>query len=1180
MGRYWSHSYAQRIVPDPDDSHVWLITDRATFREFGNLDGVSGEYETLRPSDEYRRLFRTVGGWQLVAPDGTVTAFDDDGLWLSTTDRNGNDTTAVYTGTQLDEVHFADGRHELFTYHPLGHATEGKLETITEVGVLGAASRTWAYSWSGDDLTRIDRPDGTAWVMSYSTDPDLPGYLTRIELSPAGGLEPDRVLVAWEYDAEGNVKETWRGAGAYADPQAVDRWAFAYDDPANPTETVVTDPLGDDATYTFDRDPKSEKPRVTRIEGDCPTCGLGPSSEIVYDGDHPLRPEQITDGNGNVTRFTYNDAGEVATRTDAFGHPTLERTTTWTHDSTFEALVESIVQPSVDGSGDGRRTDVVRDPQGNEVTRTVSGVEGGAWVEPAGPVVGAAAFSVTTVTEPNDAGLPLWIDPEDDGGFGTADRTELTYDGDRGDLVPLSRTDPVVGTTSFTHDPFNRRTLVTDPNGVVTETQYDALDRVTAVIRHGAVPADDLVTVYAYDDYGDLASVTQPEGNFTEYTYDAAGRLTEIARWNAAQTAGERVVYLLDRAGNRIHEEHSGWDPQAAEWAPPDSWTSYFYETRCRLDRLVQPDGTMGGAVTEYDYDCNGNLERVWDAAHPSNQKMNPPTTTYAYDARDRLVSVTRPWTGAGGGNSVTTYGYDAQDHLTRVTDAEGSDTFYTYSDRDLLVRESSPVAGVTLHTYDLHGELATTTDARGVTVTRSLDAADRVTAVDHPNPLEADVAYTYDGGPFGLGRLTSITRGGVTVAYAYDRFGRLTQDGELAYGYDGNGNRTSIAHPDGVTATYGYDHADRQVTLSVEHDAVVTDVVTAAGYLPNGPLASLAFGNGVTETRGFDLRYLPDAIALAAPRNRSWDYWVDEMGNVTAIVGMGDCAGDVTLTGVTVSEPEAHSSCAALLAGPGVTVAATGDLELTAATRVIFEDGFSVADGGRLTAGTDPALSGDVTKSYGYQDVDYFLGTATGPWGTQSWTYDRIGNRLNETANGFTDLYTYDGNGSSGNTALLRSISLGVGAERTFDYTDAGHQTVSSASGNAVTFTYDDSGRLAEADRSGSGPPVPFVYDGRSFLRTAGDLTTTGTVTATYDSAGLLHSLLRQENVAASPQRYHLFHLAGRPVAQLAPDTGEGDRWWYFTTDHLGTPLVATAADGSEIWESRFEPFGTDAAA
>jgi hypothetical protein len=80
---------------------------------------------------------------------------------------------------------------------------------------------------------------------------------------------------------------------------------------------------------------------------------------------------------------------------------------------------------------------------------------------------------------------------------------------------------------------------------------------------------------------------------------------------------------------------------------------------------------------------------------------------------------------------------------------------------------------------------------------------------------------------PFSLGRLTAITRDGHAVAYTYDRFGRTTQDGELAYGYDANGNRTTIGYPGGVMATYGFDFADRETTLTVTTPEGSTPVVT-----------------------------------------------------------------------------------------------------------------------------------------------------------------------------------------------------------------------------------------------------------------------------------------------------------------------------------------------------------------
>ena len=119
-------------------------------------------------------------------------------------------------------------------------------------------------------------------------------------------------------------------------------------------------------------------------------------------------------------------------------------------------------------------------------------------------------------------------------------------------------------------------------------------------------------------------------------------------------------------------------------------------------------------------------------------------------------------------------------------------------------------MTGVTNYQYDEHGELTQEIDARNVVVTRTPDALDRVTAVTYPDP-SLSVTYTYDApGAFAKGRLTGITRNGQTVSYTYDRFGRTLQDGDLVYGYDKNGNRKTITYPDNVTATYGYDFADR----------------------------------------------------------------------------------------------------------------------------------------------------------------------------------------------------------------------------------------------------------------------------------------------------------------------------------------------------------------------------------
>lgn len=1145
LGRYWAHDYAERIVLDPDDSHVWLITRWATFREFSDL--VGGVYTSVAPSDEFRTLERTGTGWTLTDLDGSVTEFDGSGLWLSVTDRNGNAKTGTYTGGQLTSVDFPDGRREDF-----GYDGGGRLVSIAEVGTDGLTTRTWAYTWSGDDLVRIDRPDDTAWVMTYG-DAAHPGYMTLLELEGTDGTSL-RVEQGWEYDGDGNAVRTWRGAAAFGDAAAVDKWELAFDDPANPTVTTVTDPLGQQIVYTVGRDTVSDKPRVEAISGGCPGCGLESDTTFTYDPSHPLLPIAQEDAAGDVTAFTYTSHGQVETRTEAFDTP-QERMTTFAYDATYSALVVEIEQPSTAGAPHVRRTTIGRNAAGDATSRTIEGIEAG------------SPFSLPTATAYNAAGQPLSIDPP---GHGAADVTSFAYDGALGGLVVTSRTDPLVGTTTFDHDPFNRRTEVVDPNGVAATTAYDALNRVTESRQEGAQPADDLVTAHAYTVFGDLAQTTLPAGNAIEYGYDAAGRLVRIERRSADGTERERTLYLLDGAGNRIAEELQSWNGVAWE---VKSFTDFEYASRCQLGRVLHADGT----ATRYDYTCDGHLAAVWDANHPFVDPVTtPPTEEYAYDALDRLIEVRRPWAGSGGGDAVTAYSYDVQDHLTAVTDAEGNTTTYAYSDRDLMTEEISPASGTSTHAYDEHGELISTTDARGITLTRTVDAADRVTLVDYPG-ADLDATHTYGTDPllFEVGRLTGIERGGETVAYAYDRFGRTTADGDLSYGYDENGNRTLVGYPGGVAASYTFDFADREATLTVTSPAGMTPVVTVSSYLPSGPLAALSLGNGVTETRAFTTRYFPQSIALDAARDRGYAYTTDAVGNVTSITETVECLADVVLENRSVTGSEAHQSCDQVLAGPALTVEDGASLTLRAATSVVLRDGFSVATGATFSAGNDPTLDGG-TWTYGYQDIDYFLTSATGPWGDLAWTYDRIGNRLGETRDGWTDAYAYTPNGTNGNTPLLASIALAVGGTRTFTHGPAGHLTQVAASGNVVDLTYDAEGRLSLADRLGN--TTDFTYDGRSYLAEAGEEDgPLGATRPTYSSDGLLHALTQRATGSDPGEAHHLFHFAGRPVAQLSTDAAATETWLYLTTDHLGTPLVATDAAGAEVWAGPFEPFGRD---
>ncbi|MCB1054655.1 MAG: hypothetical protein KDD11_03990, partial [Acidobacteria bacterium] len=78
------------------------------------------------------------------------------------------------------------------------------------------------------------------------------------------------------------------------------------------------------------------------------------------------------------------------------------------------------------------------------------------------------------------------------------------------------------------------------------------------------------------------------------------------------------------------------------------------------------------------------------------------------------------------------------------------------------------------------------------------------------------------------------------------------------------------------------------------------------------------------------------------------------------------------------------------------------------------------------------------------------------------------------------------------------------------------------------------------------------------------------------YSSDGLLHAVTRHPLTGPESTRFYLY-LAGRPVAQLDLDAAGVATPTWLTTDHLGTPVLATNAAGAALWQGGFEPFGAD---
>ena len=325
----------------------------------------------------------------------------------------------------------------------------------------------------------------------------------------------------------------------------------------------------------------------------------------------------------------------------------------------------------------------------------------------------------------------------------------------------------------------------------------------------------------------------------------------------------------------------------------------------------------------------------------------------------------------------------------------------------------------------------------------------------------------------------------------------------------------TERCRPSGATASYAFDFAGREQSLSLQ---IGTNPALAlagpASYEPFGPLASLPLGNGLTETRAYDGRYLPASIHLASSSSTllNWSYALDAVGNVNTI--------------------------------------------------------------------TDTLNSAN-NRTYGYLDFNYFLTQGNGPWGTRSWTYDKIGNRLTEVKGGVTDTYTYVANGAV-QTPKLGSIALGSGGTRTYAYDADGNTIQTVDPTQQLDLIPDAANRLTSLRSVPSRTRADMLYDARGFLRQAHDdggaCAPTLTV-PTYSSEGRLErrdhfSLFAPAGPALDTTL--VLYLAGRPVV-LYQQTASTSKLTYLATDHLGTPIAATTDTGVLSWQGGFEPFGAD---
>ena len=470
-------------------------------------------------------------------------------------------------------------------------------------------------------------------------------------------------------------------------------------------------------------------------------------------------------------------------------------------------------------------------------------------------------FALTGITDENGARFTTWT--YDSSGRATssqhaggADLTQVAYNADGTSTV----TGPLGAQMIYTFAMLQGISKVTQINRLATATT--AASRIITYDANGYMASqtdwNGNLTTYVNDTHGQPTSITEamgkPQARVTTVTYATNFHLpAEIV------TAGLTTDLVYDGSGNLLTKTLTDTTTSSVPYSTGGTKRTWTYTWANGLLSSVKGPRADVNQTTSFAYDWSGALVQTTNALGQATQitqhtggglpltitDPNSVVTTLGYDSRLRLHTKVMA---VAGGNIATTWDHDAVGNLTKLTQPDG--TYLSYA-------------------YDNAHRLTSITNANGEAMPLTLDANGDVTQILWQTAAAVTTRShmaTFDA----LGRkMTDI--GGVSQT--------------TTYGYDSQGNRTSIQTPLTWATGQVFDALNRLQTITDPYTH--TTGFTYDNY--NRPLT-------VTDPNGHATTYVYDGfgetISVASPDSGTTVYHYDLDGNLS---GKTDAAGQVT---------------------------------------------------------------------------------------------------------------------------------------------------------------------------------------------------------------------------------------------------------------------------------------------
>lgn len=711
-------------------------------------------------------------------------------------------------------------------------------------------------------------------------------------------------------------------------------------------------------------------------------------------------------------------------------------------------------------------------------------------------------------------------------------------------------------------------TVVTDPLGTARTFSSAAVNNVYKIQTISGPRCSYCGNSQAtlYDTNGNVSQRTDFNGNVTTYSFSSPRNLeasrteaygtprarTIATQWHATyrlptqiDEPGRRTTFTHDAAGNVLTK--TVLDTASSE---SRTWT-YTYDSFGRVLTENGPRTDVADTTTNAYYVCTtgtqcGQVNTITNA-------LGHVTIYNTYNAHGQPLTITDP------NGLVTTLTYDSRLRLKTRT-VGGEQTIFDYWPTGLLKKVTLPDSSFLLYGYDLAQRLASIVDSEGNAIEYTLDAMGNRTLEEVSDP-SSTLTRTRSRVFNTLNQLAQEigAAGGpsVTTTYGYDNNGNLTSiqaplNRNTTNAYDELNRLTQVTDPGSGITQFGYNALDQLISVTDPRSLATSYSYNALGDLKQQVSPDIGTTNNTYDSGG-NLQTSTDA------RSKTGTYSYDALNRITSLA-----YDDQTIT-YTYDTGANQKGRLTQLASSGATTSWTYNSHGRVLSKTQVSNGntksmsYQYNAAGQLTQITTPANNVIV---YGYANgmiASITVNSTTllsnvvyepfGPIGGWTWGNSTLAVRT----------YDLDGRVTQVDSAGLRTYSWD-NADRITAIVDAQNSALNQSYG------YDDVDRLTSVTKS-SGNQA-FTYDANGNRLTYAD----GAASSTYTIAGTSNRL---SSISGSQARTYGYNAVGAVTGygsitfgysdqeRLKSATIGTDTWNYFHNG-LGERVRKQLASGS----------------